>query len=158
MKRIFSIFSIALILLISACSTTKPLKPIAPSVPKLVGTSWKEGAPSKLTLRFRFSPRTNIQSYPDYNSPEGLYFMGGMGGCNGASAGYLQNGWNLKSTGSGGATLMACSPHLMTEDARLAHALENVQSFTIDDRNRLNLLDKNKQRLLVLEPDLNATP
>lgn len=77
--------------------------------------------------------------------------MGGMGGCNGT--GYLQNGWNLISTGEGGSTVMACGKRLEAEDDRLAHALANVRTFTITKSGRLVLLDYNKRTLLTLKRD-----
>jgi len=82
--------------------------------------------------------------------------MGGQGDCNGAGSEYIQNGWKLEATGPIAATSMWCEN--MQEDARLTHTLENVQSFTIDNKNRLILMDENKQRLLVLERDLSASP
>ena len=92
----------------------------------------------------------------NYNAANGKYAMGGQADCNGAGSEYVQSVWKLKSTSPIAATSMWCEN--MLEDARLANALENVQSFTIDDRNRLILLDTNKQRLLVMERDLSATP
>ena len=84
--------------------------------------------------------------------------MGGMGGCNGAGAGYLQDGWSLKSTGPGPSTLMGCGPKREAEDARLAHALANVLTFTITERGRLILFDKNNRMLLKLKPDARKAP
>jgi len=89
-------FIVIAALCISACSTTQTSNPILQDAPLLLNTSWREAAPSKLSLGFGFFPRDNsgTPSIPDYNSPEGLYHMGGTGGCNSVGAGYLQNGWN----------------------------------------------------------------
>lgn len=141
-------------LMLSACSTTAENNLVNKEAPILLNSKWREPAPSKLTLNFNFNPRdkSGIPSIPEYNSLEGLYSMGGMAGCNGAGAGYLQNGWNLISTGPGASTLMGCGRRLEAEDDRLADALARVRTFKITKRGRLILLDEKKRALLNLKP------
>ena len=143
-------------LCLSACSTVQTPNPILEDAPLLLNTSWREAAPSKLRLSFRFSPRDNIgiPSIPEYNSPEGLYHMGGTGGCNSEGAGYLQNGWNLISTGEGMSTLKDCGRWLNAQDDRLDHALANVRTFEITKHDRLILRDMNGRKLLTLKRDI----
>jgi len=127
-------------LCLSACSTTQIPNSISEEIPLLVHTKWREAPPSKVTLTFK----------PSY--------MGGMGGCNGAGAGYLQDGWNLESTGALPSTVIACDEALMVEDYRLSNALASVRTFTITESNRLILFDENKRKLLVLNRDTLKVP
>lgn len=147
-------------LTLSACSTTQTVSLTVDEAPILVNTKWRELSPSRVTLSFRFTPRNkNGQPiHPGYNSPEGFYYMWGMGGCNGAGAGYLQKNWSLVSTGETPSTVMGCSNERVAEDVRLANALAKVQTFSITENDQLILFDEKKQKLLVLNRDTHKTP
>lgn len=145
---------IILALSISACTSPPKNTDAGEDAPLLVNTTWRVKTTTDLTINFRFIPKNkNGQSYYiENNSPEGRYYMDGRGGCNGAEAGYLQNGWSLVSTGVGPSTVKSCSQTLHIEDARMARAFAKVRTFTITEKGNLVFLDEGKQALLNLNP------
>lgn len=140
-------------IILSACSSTSENEVLSNEAPILLNTNWQGAAPSTLGLDFRLFPRDESKDFfTEYNSPEGYYSMHIRGGCNGASAGYLQNGWNLISTGVIPSTIMSCGQIRDNEDLGLADALAKVRTFKIAESGELILLDENKQALLHLYP------
>ncbi len=91
----------------------------------------------------------NLQSFVTF-TPEGR--VQGMGGCNGFTGGYTLDGDRLEIGGEGrrlAATLKACTPAVLDQEARFLDALGRVRSWRIEN-GLLFLLDAGDEPIVRL--------